>query len=152
MIEDNPIMAHKFKCVLDKDNRTSRDAQIYQQGEFYIANGVNTSLKDGNLDLKAVLEELYKKGVYSVFVECGGKLAGAFLRENLVDEIFQFIAPKIVNDNTAKSCFDGDSLEKIADCKKFRIYETQLIGEDVLIKMALRPSLSGKPDISPKER
>ena len=137
VIADNPSMAHKFKCVLDKDNRTPKDAKIYQQGEFYVANKLNTSLKDGNLDLKAVLEELYKKGVCSVFVECGGKLAGAFLKENLVDEIYQFIAPKIVNDNSAKSCFDGDSLEKIADCKKFRIYETQLIGDDVLIKMIL---------------
>ena len=149
VIADNPSMAHKFKCILDKDNRTSKDAKIYQQGEIYIANGVNTPLKDGNLDLRAVLQELYKKGVCSVFVECGGKLAGAFLKENLVDEIYQFIAPKIVNDNSAKSCFDGENVEKIADCKKFRIYETHLIGDDVLIKMALRPSLSGKPDISP---
>ena len=45
-----------------------------------------------------------------------------------------FIAPKIVNDNSAKSCFDGDSLEKIADCKKFKIYEAQLVGGDVLLK------------------
>ena len=135
VIADNPTMEHKFKCVLDKDNRTSKDAKIYRQGEIYIATKENTPLKEGQLDLKAVLEELYKKGICSVFVECGGKLAGAFLRENLIDEIYQFIAPKIVNDNSAKSCFDGDSLEKIADCKKYRIYDTQLIGEDVLIKI-----------------
>ena len=137
VIADNPTMAHKFKCVLDKDNRTSKDAKIYQQGEIYVANRENTPLKNGQLDLKAVLEELYKKGVCSVFVECGGKLAGAFLKENLIDEIYQFIAPKIVNDNSAKSSFDGDSIEKIADCKKFKIYDTQLIGEDLLIKTLL---------------
>ena len=140
IIADNPSMAHKFKCVLDKDNRTSKDAKIYQQGEIYVANGINTPLKNGNLDLRAVLEELYRKGVCSVFVECGGKLAGALLKENLIDEIYQFIAPKIVNDNSAKSCFDGDFIEKIADSKKFRIYETKLIGDDVLIKMVLNPT------------
>ena len=142
VLADNPGMEHKFKCVLDKDNRTSKDAKIYQQGEIYIANRLNTPLKNGNLDLRAVLEELYRKGVCSVFVECGGKLAGALLKENLVDEIYQFIAPKIVNDNSAKSCFDGDFIEKIADCKKFRVYETQLIGDDVLIKMVLNPNPS----------
>ena len=141
VIADNPTMAHKFKCVLDKDNRTSKDAKIYQQGEIYVANGVNTPLKDGNLDLRAVLDELYRRGVCTVFVECGGKLAGAFLRENLIDEIYQFIAPKIVNDNLAKSCFDGENVEKIADCKKFRIYETQLIDNDVLIKTILKNTL-----------
>ena len=137
VIADNPTMAHKFKCVLDKDNRTSKDAKIYQQGEIYVANRENTPLKNGQLDLKAVLDELYKKGVCSVFVEAGGKLAGAFLKENLIDEIYQFIAPKIVNDNSAKTCFDGDSIEKIADCKKFKIYDTQLIGDDLLIKTLL---------------
>ena len=134
VIADNPTMSHKFKCVLDKDNRTSKDAKIYQQGEIYVANGVNTPLEDGNLDLRAILEELYKKGGYTVFVECGGKLAGAFLRENLIDEIYQFIAPKIVNDNSAKSCFDGENVEKIADCRKFKIYDSRVIGDDLLVK------------------
>lgn len=140
VIADNPAMVvneGQIKCVLDKDSRTSKDAKIYQQGEIYIANKENTPLKDGNLNLRTVLEELYKRGVCSVFVECGGKLAGAFLKENLINEIYQFIAPKIVNDNSAKSCFDGDSLEKIADCKKFKIYETQLIDCDILIKTTL---------------
>ena len=135
VIADNPSMEHKFKCILDRDNRTSKDAKIYQQGQIYIANRDNTPLKNNEIDLRAVLEELYKKGVYTVFVECGGKLAGAFLRENLIDEIYQFIAPKIVNDNSAKSCFEGDSLEKIANCKQFRIYKTQLVGEDLLVKL-----------------
>ena len=134
VLADNPKMEHKFKCILDKNNRTSKNAKIYQQGNFYIATNENTPLKNDQLDLKAVLEELYKKGVCTVFVECGGKLAGAFLRENLIDEIYQFIAPKIVNDNSAKSCFDGDSIEKIADCKNFKIYDTQFIGDDLLIK------------------
>ncbi len=137
VIADNPSMEHKFKCVLDKDNRTSKDAKIYQQGEIYIANRENTPLKNEQLDLRSVLEELYKKGVCTVFVECGGKLAGAFLKENLIDEIYQFIAPKIVNDNSGKSSFDGDSIEKIANCKNLRIYDTQLIGEDLLIKTLL---------------
>ena len=141
VIADNPMMEHKFKCILDKDNRTSKDAKIYQQGQIYVATKENTPLKKGNLNLKAVLQELYKKGICSIFVECGGKLAGAFLKENLIDEIYQFIAPKIVNDNSAKSCFDGDSLGKIADAKKFRIYETQLIGDDVLVKTILKNTL-----------
>lgn len=134
VIADNPTMKHKFKCVLDKDKRTSKNAKIYQQGQIYIASKDNTPLKDSQLDLKAVLETLYKQGVCTVFIECGGILAGAFLKENLIDEIYQFIAPKIVNDNSAKCCFDGDSVLKIADCKSFRVVDTQLSGADVLVK------------------
>lgn len=134
VIADNPTMEHKFKCILDKDSRISKDSKIYQQGKIFVATKENTPLKDGKLDLKAVLAELYKQGVCSVFVECGGTLAGAFLKENLIDEIYQFIAPKILNDNSGKSCFDGDTIEKIANSKKLKIYETKIIHEDVLIK------------------
>lgn len=140
IIADNPTMGvndRQIKCILDKDNRTSKDAKIYQQGKIYVANKENTPLKNGNLDLRAVLEELYRQGVCSVFVECGGKLAGAFLKEGLIDEIYQFIAPKIVNDNSAKSCFDNDSIEFISEAKNFRIYETKIIPPDVLIKSVL---------------
>ena len=61
-------------------------------------------LIDGNLDIKSVLEKLYKMEIYTVFVDCGGTLAGAMLKEGLIDEIYQFIAPKILNDNSGKSC------------------------------------------------
>lgn len=134
VIADNPTMEHKFKCVLDKDFRTNSESKIYQHGEIYIANSVNTPLKDGNLDLKSVLSELYKKGIYTVFVECGGTLAGAFLKERLVDEVYQFIAPKITNDNSGLSCFNGDNIDNINDSVNLKIYETKFLNPDVLIK------------------
>lgn len=134
VIADNPSMEHNFKCILDKNSRTSKDSKIYKQGKIYVATKNNTPLKDNNLDLRAILEELYRQGICSVFVECGGKLAGAFLKEDLIDEVYQFVAPKILNDNTGKSCFNGDSIEKIRNAKKLKIYETKIIHEDVLIK------------------
>lgn len=134
VIADNPIMEHKFKCVLDKDNRTSKNAKIYQQGEIYIATRENTPLKNNQLDLIEVFRELYKQGVCSVFVECGGTLAGAFLKENLIDEIYQFIAPKILNDNEGKSCFNGDNINEISKAKELKIYEIKHLTPDILIK------------------
>ena len=133
VIADNPKMEHKFKCILDKDLRTQESSQIYRQGEIYIASKNNTPLKDGQLDLRAVLGDLYKKGICSVFVECGGTLAGALLKEGLIDEIYQFIAPKILNDNNGLSCFNGDNVYKISDCKQLEIQEFKKIGADMLI-------------------
>lgn len=135
VIADNPKMEHKFKCILDKDMRIPKDARIFNQGEIYIATKENTPIKNGKLDLKEVLAELYKKGICSVFVECGGTLAGALLRENLIDEIYQFIAPKILNDNTGKSAFDGDSVTQISEAKNFKIYSVEQVGEDILLKL-----------------
>jgi riboflavin biosynthesis protein RibD len=137
VIADNPVMKHRFKCILDKNSKVPADAEILKQGEIYIATKENTPLKDGELDLKAVLKELYKQGICSVFVECGGKLGGALLKEGLIDEVYQFIAPKILNDNSGMSPFDGGVVNKINECKKLKIYEIKSFAPDVLIKAAI---------------
>ncbi len=124
VITDNPTMEHKFKCIIDRNSRTSPDAKIYQQGEIYIS----------KKPLKETLEDLYKKGICSVFVECGGTLAGALLKENLIDEVYQFIAPKILNDNSGFSCFNGDNIEDINQSKNLKIYEIKKFEKDILIK------------------
>ena len=134
VIADNPSMQHKFKCILDKDLRTSKDAKIYQQGEIYIASMENTPLKDKQLNIEAVLKNLYSKGIYSVFVECGGTLAGSMLKDNLIDEVYQFIAPKILNDNSGLSCFNGEDIKEISHAKNLKIYELKQIEKDILIK------------------
>ena len=137
VIADNPKMEHSGKygkCILDTNSRVPKDVQILKQGEVYIATKENTPLKNGKLDIKYVLSELYAKGVYTVFVECGGTLAGSMLKDDLVDEVYQFIAPKILNDNRGKSCFSGDTVEKISASKNMKIYEFKQIGSDLLIK------------------
>lgn len=134
VLADNPKMEHKFKCILDKDLRVSGDFEIFSQGQVYVASAENTLLKDGYLDLFNVLQNLYAQGIYTVFVECGGKLAGALLKEGLVDEIYHFIAPKILNDNSGKSCFDGDFIENISQARNLKIYDSKMIGVDLLVK------------------
>ena len=118
---------------MDKNSRVSKNSKIFEQGNIYVATRENTPIKDGNLDIKAVLRELYNKGIYTVFVECGGTLAGSMLKDGLIDEIYQFIGPKILNDNNGKSCFDGDNIEKISASKRLKIYSANLIENNVLI-------------------
>ena len=135
---DNPNMKHKVKCILDKNSRIPKNAQILKQGRIYIATKQNTPLKNGELDLRAVLKELYKQGICSVFAECGGKLSGALLKEGLIDEVYEFIAPKILNDNEGLSCFYGSSVNKIAECTDLEIYETKIFAPDILIKAMVK--------------
>lgn len=124
VIADNPTMEHKFKCIIDRNSKTNPNAKIYQQGEIYIS----------KKPLTETLEDLYKQGVCTVFVECGGTLAGAFLKDNLVDEVYQFIAPKILNDNSGFSCFHGDNVTDINSSKDLKIYDVSHFGDDLLIK------------------
>ena len=134
VIADNPKMEHSFKCILDTNSRVPKNSKIFKQGIVYVATKENTPLKNGKLDIKSVLKELYKKGIYTVFVECGGTLAGSMLKDGLIDEVYQFIAPKILNDNSGKSCFDGGKYTKISDAQNLKIYSANLVGKDLLLK------------------
>ena len=98
-------------------------------------NYIPTPVKDGKLDIEFIIDKLYEIGLMSVLVEAGGTLNGSFLP--YVDKLYQFIAPKILGDNTGKSCFDGYIINKISECTNFKIAETTLYPPDVLITYRL---------------
>lgn len=51
-------------------------------------------------DLPEVLKDLAKRGVLSVLIEGGGLLLGQAFREQLVDEVYWYIAPRICGGGT----------------------------------------------------
>lgn len=57
----------------------------------------------GTHDLKKLSGDLYKKGYKNVLVEGGPTLLGSFLKENLIDEIFLTIAPRIFGTEPGKT-------------------------------------------------
>jgi diaminohydroxyphosphoribosylaminopyrimidine deaminase/5-amino-6-(5-phosphoribosylamino)uracil reductase len=50
----------------------------------------------GLLDPAAVLDELHERGVRSVLVEGGARIAASFLEAGLVERFHQFVAPKVI--------------------------------------------------------
>lgn len=147
VITDNPTMKHKTKIILDKNLRTDWNSDIYKQGQIILVTSEDYCVdeyplnfevmlcpeKNGKLDLNYILKELYTSGIKSIFVEAGGKLCGEFVKENLVDKVYHFIAPKILNDNSGRSCFDGDNIFKINDSKNFKLIDTKKLGSDILL-------------------
>lgn len=147
VMADNPTMKHKTKIILDRGLKTNWNADIYKQGQIILVTSEDYCVdeyplnfevmlcpeKDGKLDLNYILKELYTSGIKSIFVEAGGKLCGEFIKENLVDKVYHFIAPKILNDNSGRSCFDGDNIFKINNSKNFKLIDTKKLGSDILL-------------------
>ena len=147
VIADNPTMKHKTKIILDRNLRTDWNADIYKQGQIILVTSEDYCVdeyplnfevllcpeKNEKLDLNYILKELYTSGIKSIFVEAGGKLCGEFVKENLVDKVYHFIAPKILNDNSGRSCFDGDNILKINDSKNFKLIDTKKLDSDILL-------------------
>jgi diaminohydroxyphosphoribosylaminopyrimidine deaminase / 5-amino-6-(5-phosphoribosylamino)uracil reductase len=72
------------------------------------------------------LAELASEGVQSLLLEGGPTLAAAFLREDLVDKLLVFVAPKLAGEGPRL-------LEGAVPEKRLTRLETRQLGEDVLL-------------------
>lgn len=90
----------------------------------------NFPSKENKTDLKALIRELGNRGLDSVLIEGGGTLNEAALRENLVDEINIFIAPKIFGGNS-KTPVMGFGVSKVEEAYKFKLHSLEQIDDDI---------------------
>jgi diaminohydroxyphosphoribosylaminopyrimidine deaminase/5-amino-6-(5-phosphoribosylamino)uracil reductase len=118
VLADAPVMEHKTKIILDRSGRLTGEERIFQQGDVHVFKEFEP-------------ERLYEMGVRSVLVEAGGKLSGELLL--FADKIYHFIAPKIIGDNSAKSCFDWRKITDINESLNFKINSVERFGEDLLL-------------------
>lgn len=144
VIADNPTMEHKCKIILDRNLKTDLNSTIYKQGKIYIFHDKNLNSKntnnityiktpviEGKLDPQFILNELFELGIMSVFIEAGGGVNESFLP--YIDKLYHFIAPKILGDNSGKSCFYGKNADKISQCTNLQFEDFKQFPPDILI-------------------
>ena len=85
-------------------------------------------------DLPRLLASLYGAGMKSIMVEGGSGLLTSFMQQRLFDEVWTFIAPKIIGGKTAPTPFDGLGFDKVTHSPDMETYETKTLGNDLLIK------------------
>jgi len=97
-----------LRVIVDSRLRTTEALKILQPpGEVLIATAQSDgsvrgaevcSLPDenGKVDLPALLLELGRREYSDVLIEAGGRLAGVFLEQGLVDELIIYMAPKLL--------------------------------------------------------
>ena len=84
-----------------------------------------------------LLADLAAQGVQTLLLEGGPTLAGAFLREGLIDKLMLFVAPKIVGGDDAPSLFAGPGAPTMAEVSAAHGLELEAIGEDLLLSAYL---------------
>ncbi|MHB8876181.1 MAG: bifunctional diaminohydroxyphosphoribosylaminopyrimidine deaminase/5-amino-6-(5-phosphoribosylamino)uracil reductase RibD [Myxococcaceae bacterium] len=92
--------------------------------------------RGGRVDLAALLDRLAKEGCLHLLVEGGAELFGAFLTQRLADELWLFVAPKLVGSSGVSWAGDlGVSAMAHALEVKGLCYER--FGEDLLLRAEL---------------
>jgi diaminohydroxyphosphoribosylaminopyrimidine deaminase/5-amino-6-(5-phosphoribosylamino)uracil reductase len=83
-------------------------------------------------DLAAGLAALGARGVQSVLVEGGGRLAGALLGAGLVDRVHWITAPLWLGERGTPAVA-GHAGTALADAARWRVVERRALGEDTLL-------------------
>ena len=89
---------------------------------------------NGHVDINDLMTKLGSLGIDSLLLEGGGTLNAAFLEARCVDEVWAFIAPKIIGGEGAKTPVSGKGIAKMNDAIQLQNIDIQNINGDILIK------------------
>lgn len=153
VLMDNPSMLctmpdgrNPIKIVLDTNAQSSPEAKIFEEGSVILATKEATidypdnveilvcpQDESGRIDLKFLINALWEKGIRSILVEAGARVNSSFVKTGMADKLYHFVAPKILGDTQAISCFEGFNVAEIQNCINLTLKDVKKIGNDVLI-------------------
>jgi diaminohydroxyphosphoribosylaminopyrimidine deaminase/5-amino-6-(5-phosphoribosylamino)uracil reductase len=115
----------------------SRDAARRRRGvlEARGALVIPVRRRGRGLDLSRALALLAERGVSEVLVEGGGALAASLLREELVDEVHWFLAPRFIG---------GDGRPALAELSLARLADTPLLTDLRVRRLGVDLHLCGR--------
>lgn len=111
-------------------------ATSHQHVDGLRADGIDTvvsgtSVSEG-IDLHALLQTLFERGVLHAVVEGGPTLAGTFVSSGLVDEIITYIAPKLLLSGMWPA-LRGYGVSSIDDAVELDVLDVRRVGNDIRI-------------------
>lgn len=90
----------------------------------------------GRVDLPALLAELARRGVNHLLAEGGATLLGALAAAGLIDQIWAFVAPKLVGGAGAPGPLGEPGVARMDDARPFVLRRVARYGQDVLLVAA----------------
>ena len=138
---DNQAVRQPLRVVVDSQLQISEQAKLFKSdGKVLIATVVDSEsdnnaevltmpAKDDQVDLSALMTELAQREINELMVEAGAVLNGALLREQLIDELVIYMAPKLMGDD-AKGIFHLPELKTMAQNIDLNISDIRAVGND----------------------
>ena len=88
--------------------------------------------EDG-VDLKRVMEEFYRRGMVSILIEGGGRLAASAIRAGVVDRVLFFISPCILGGD-AMPAVSELHVKRLGEAPFLRDVKTKRFSRDLLVE------------------
>jgi diaminohydroxyphosphoribosylaminopyrimidine deaminase/5-amino-6-(5-phosphoribosylamino)uracil reductase len=164
---DNPQLSVRLegkykqpaRVVIDGKGQLSADLKMFDKSTFdvpiYVATtarmsrqkqddfkrrGVKVLLlpeKNGYVEIKVLLQELYAEGICSILAEGGAHLSGVLLRAQLVDKVVCYVAPIIIGEGLNMTA--GIEINSLENALRLQDVQRETFGDDVEISGYLDP-------------
>jgi diaminohydroxyphosphoribosylaminopyrimidine deaminase/5-amino-6-(5-phosphoribosylamino)uracil reductase len=128
-----------LRVVVDSDGRTPPDARVRDvAAPTWIATAAEVGTDaEGRVDLGKLMTALFDRGVRLALLEGGPRLAGAFLRQQLVDKVVAYLSPMFLGAGIAAL---GDAgVETLSEAIELDIIESARVGPDLRVTAVPRP-------------
>jgi diaminohydroxyphosphoribosylaminopyrimidine deaminase/5-amino-6-(5-phosphoribosylamino)uracil reductase len=94
--------------------------------------------ENGPAQVRAGLDRLGERGLASVLLEGGPRLAGAFLDAGEIDEMRLFVAPMLLGGRSGRDPLEGTGAESIAEAVRVGALACERVGEDLLVTARMK--------------
>jgi diaminohydroxyphosphoribosylaminopyrimidine deaminase/5-amino-6-(5-phosphoribosylamino)uracil reductase len=132
-----------LRVVVDSRLEIPAGARILEGGRILVFSGrggtapPNAELivlpnAQGKVELRAMLEELARRGVNELHVEAGFRLNGSLVREGCVDEFLLYLNPSLLGDG-AQGMLDLPPLPALDSRLALSVRSLERVGEDIRI-------------------
>ena len=120
--------------IITTNNNQAAHKRLINAGADVIV--LENSATNESVDLSQLMEYLSSREINEIHTECGQKLAGALLQQQLVDEIVLYLAPCFLG-NKAQGLFDLGMITKMDQRINCQMSDLRNIGDD--IRLTLTP-------------
>jgi diaminohydroxyphosphoribosylaminopyrimidine deaminase/5-amino-6-(5-phosphoribosylamino)uracil reductase len=140
-----------LRVILDSQLRTPPEAEIFQQPGSTLVITQQASIKKRDqqrdalqqagaevlsvpatvtgLDLSAVLLLLAERNCNQVMLEAGARLTGAFMQQQLLDELWLYLTPRFLG-SAARGLLDLPGLESLSEAPQLQVTDVRAVGQD----------------------
>ncbi len=135
---ESTILNDRFK---DKTIIFTTNAISFEKEKELLNRGVSViklKTKEGKVDLNDWLNQCELIGIKSIFVEGGGEVIAAMLKEKIVDKISVAIAPIIIGGQSAKSFVAGDGIEHLRDAIQLEKPTIKWFDDDCILEYTIK--------------
>ncbi|AEK20369.1 hypothetical protein MMMIC1C10_03790 [Methanococcus maripaludis] len=110
------------------DEKEEKIRKLNEMGIIVLQAGVQ------KVDLRKIMNEIYKMGINKILLEGGGTLNWGMFKENLINEVRVYIAPKVFGGASSPTYVDGNGFKNVEECTKLELKNYYPLDDGIVLE------------------